>query len=82
MPGTVLITGASSGIGLERARGTRHGHGLVLVARRADRLQEAAAELRESAAQVEVVVSDLSERNACQALRPAVTSAKSQTIRN
>lgn len=68
MPGTVLITGASSGIGLELAREcARHGHDLVLVARRADRLEEAAAELRERV-QVEVVVSDLSQLNACQAL--------------
>jgi len=68
MLGTVLITGASSGIGLELAREcARHGHDLVLVARRADRLEEAAAELRDRV-QVEVVVSDLSELDACQAL--------------
>ena len=48
----------------------RHGHDLVFVARRADRAEEVAAELRERV-QVEVVVSDLSQLNACQALRPA-----------
>jgi short-subunit dehydrogenase len=44
---TVVITGASSGIGTELARlvGAR-GHGLTLVARRVERLEELAEELR------------------------------------
>ena len=44
----VLITGASSGFGEEFARQYAHqGHSLVLVARRLDRLQTLAAELRQ-----------------------------------
>jgi uncharacterized protein len=46
-PRTVLITGASSGIGEELAKCfARHGHKLVLVARSADKLRALAADLK------------------------------------
>ena len=59
----VLITGASSGFGEEFARQyAEQGHALVLVARRLDRLQKLAEELRQQF-RVEVVVEqvDLSD---------------------
>ena len=46
MTPVTLITGASAGIGAELARVfARHGHALVLVARREQRLNELAAEI-------------------------------------
>jgi len=52
----VLITGASSGFGEEFARQyARQGHSLVLVARRLDRLQKIAEELRQQFS-IDVVV--------------------------
>lgn len=64
---TVLITGASAGIGVELARSfAPDGVDFVLVARREDKLEELAHELRRSGAEVRVLPMDLSERDAPQ----------------
>lgn len=70
-----LITGASSGIGLELARiMARNGHPLVLAARGVVELEKAADELRNRhGATVHVVASDLSRPEAPQALFDEVT---------
>lgn len=59
---TILITGASSGIGAELARAyARRGARLILLARRLDRLQQLAEELASSAAGVSVHEVDVTE---------------------
>lgn len=60
---TCIVTGASSGIGLEVARLlAERGHGVTLVARREDRLRRLAHELTtDHAIRAEVVVADLSD---------------------
>src|SRR3954447_20359246 len=71
----VLVTGASSGIGAELARRLAlEGHALVLAARRQDRLEALADELRDAhGAEVLVVACDLADggerRDLCDALR-------------
>jgi short-subunit dehydrogenase len=60
---TCLITGASSGIGAELARGlAARGHGVTLVARREDRLRELADELAAAhRVRAEVIAADISD---------------------
>ncbi len=63
---TVVVTGASSGIGAELARElARRGHGVTLVARRVEKLDQLAEELRkEHGVEAAVESADLQDRAA------------------
>ena len=59
---TALVTGASSGIGIELARClVDRGHGVTLVARREDKLREVAAQLGAKGVRTEVIAADLTD---------------------
>ena len=75
---TVLITGASSGIGLELSHiFAENGYNLVLTARREQELKVLAHELTgKYSAAVDVLVADLSEASAPQAIVDALQSKK------
>ena len=68
--GTAFVTGASAGIGAEIARElARRGHGVTLVARRRERLEELADELGdEHGVRAEVLPADLTDADARAAL--------------
>jgi short-subunit dehydrogenase len=74
---TVLITGASSGIGASFARAVAaRGSNVILVARRADRLEQLKAELEHDHGIVATVIAqDLASPTAGSELRTAVTAA-------
>jgi len=65
-----LVTGASAGIGAEFCRQlAAQGYQLVLVARRADKLQAVADELKSNhGANSLIITADLSQKDACEAI--------------
>lgn len=73
---TIIITGASSGIGLEIARTLAvEGARLVLAARSMDKLENTAAELAATGAPLIVVPTDVTRQEDCRALVHATVDA-------
>ncbi|MDQ2931196.1 MAG: SDR family oxidoreductase [Gemmatimonadota bacterium] len=74
-----LVTGASSGIGADLARElARHGHDLVLTARRTSELEALATELRALGISATVVTKDLSAPGSARSLAAELEAARMQ----
>ncbi|UVK41113.1 SDR family oxidoreductase [Mesorhizobium sp. AR10] len=80
--GTAVVTGASSGIGAIYAdRLAGQGYDLVLVARRADRLEELAEKLRYAySRKVSVISADLADDNDVRRVEQAIATDDSVTL--
>jgi hypothetical protein len=71
-----LVTGASAGIGVALARElASHGAKLILTARRKDRLESLAAELKAKGTEVRIVAADLNDPAAPQQIYDATEAA-------
>src|SRR2546421_8523147 len=79
---TVVVTGASAGIGVELARQlAERGHNLVLVARREERLRELAEEVRRAhGVAADVHACDLADDAARAALIAAVRAGERAVV--
>lgn len=74
MENTALITGASSGIGMELARiHASKGGDLILVARRKDRLKVLKEELEDQGSKVIIITADLSKSKSAEEIHKYVT---------
>ena len=72
-----LITGASAGIGTELARVfASHGHRVALVARRADRLEALASEIKKAGSAAPIVIPcDLAQPDCGDRIAKALTAS-------
>ncbi|CAM3174926.1 SDR family oxidoreductase [Sphingomonas antarctica] len=73
MAGLAIVTGASAGLGVGFAESlAAKGHDLLLVARRADRLDDLAAKLRATGVKVDVAAADLGAEGGVAAVVAAI----------
>ena len=78
-----LVTGASAGIGVALARElARNGVKLILTARRKERLEALAAELRAQGTEVRIVLADLTQPDAPQAIFDATAELDVEILVN